>query len=309
MPIKAKKYQYLLVGAVYIGDRAGGPIKEMGEVPALSLEIETEDFPMRDTSQSGGGNLEKYERVSSISGTLTCHKLSPENLGIALRGGITDVATGLVTGELFDGYAGGLAPFANLYDPDVAPVISRAVTAQWAATTAYAKGAAIIKSTHIYIATTGGTSAGSEPTFPTNGGTVTDGTVVWQDTGTAALVADTDYTLNGVGAMIAEDSAKFLAGYPMPLTIGYTKNPSYVIEMLVNSGAEYRLVFGGTNEGDDDSPMPAELYRIKFSPTSGLPLKGDDWASLELAFEVLSDPTKIGAGLSWFGRFKMPALN
>lgn len=59
----------------------------------------------------------------------------------------------------------------------------------WAATTVYAQGSKVLRSTGLgtentaglyYVATTGGTSGGSEPTFPTVvGNTVSDGTVTW----------------------------------------------------------------------------------------------------------------------------------
>ena len=59
----------------------------------------------------------------------------------------------------------------------------------WAATTAYAQADKVLRSTGVgtentaglyYVATTGGTSGGSEPTFPTVvGNTVVDGTVTW----------------------------------------------------------------------------------------------------------------------------------
>ena len=59
----------------------------------------------------------------------------------------------------------------------------------WAATTEYAQGSKVLRSTGLgtentaglyYVATTGGTSSGSEPTFPTVvGNTVADGTVTW----------------------------------------------------------------------------------------------------------------------------------
>lgn len=56
--------------------------------------------------------------------------------------------------------------------------------AEWAATTAYSLGDRIeptTPNTYVYECTTAGTSAGSEPTFPTAaiGDTVVDGTVVW----------------------------------------------------------------------------------------------------------------------------------
>jgi hypothetical protein len=59
--------------------------------------------------------------------------------------------------------------------------------ASWLANTAYALNDLVVPTTangHYYKATTGGTSdMTTEPTFPTNGTTVTDGTVVWTDQG------------------------------------------------------------------------------------------------------------------------------
>jgi hypothetical protein len=55
-----------------------------------------------------------------------------------------------------------------------------AVPKTWAATTAYALGDYIIRTSKVLEATTAGTSGASAPTAPGSvGGTVTDGTVVW----------------------------------------------------------------------------------------------------------------------------------
>jgi hypothetical protein len=64
--------------------------------------------------------------------------------------------------------------------------------ATWTANTTYMGGAYVKPSsgTHYYKATTSGMSGSSAPTFPTDGTTVTDGTVIWQDAG-----PDTDWIL------------------------------------------------------------------------------------------------------------------
>lgn len=55
----------------------------------------------------------------------------------------------------------------------------------WKATTAYDAGIVVptTRNGHAYTAETAGTSGASQPTWPTTGGTVTDGSVVWRDLG------------------------------------------------------------------------------------------------------------------------------
>ncbi len=71
---------------------------------------------------------------------------------------------------------------------------------KWAASTAYTTSDYVIPTTangRLYKCTTAGTSAGSEPTWPTTvGGTVSDGTAVWTEQ-TAALNAGTAPEVSG----------------------------------------------------------------------------------------------------------------
>jgi hypothetical protein len=62
----------------------------------------------------------------------------------------------------------------------------------WQASYAYSLGdiaRPTTANTHLYQCTTAGTSGSTAPTWPTAGGTVTDGTAVWTDLGTAATAA------------------------------------------------------------------------------------------------------------------------
>ena len=75
------------------------------------------------------------------------------------------------------------------FDPVTMDALSDITEAAWDATTVYAEGDIVIPATpngHKYQIDTGGggTSAASEPTFPTtSGGTVTDGTCTWTEIG------------------------------------------------------------------------------------------------------------------------------
>ena len=68
---------------------------------------------------------------------------------------------------------------------------------QWAATTAYLVGQIVRVPTsngHLYRCIVAGTSAGSQPTFPTvSGQVVTDGTVTWAECGVSAIVFNTTF--------------------------------------------------------------------------------------------------------------------
>lgn len=114
------------------------------------------------------------------------------------------------------------------------------------------------------------------------------------------LVLDTDYTESplGIQLLTVAEGGQVVDGDD--ITIGYTKNKSVVLEALVNSGLEYMLFFEGLNEVDNSNPLPISIHRVKFSPTAGLALIGDDFAGLELKFDVLSDSTVTGTGLSKF---------
>jgi hypothetical protein len=69
----------------------------------------------------------------------------------------------------------------------------------WQASHAYAIGSVARPASangHLYQASTAGTTGASAPTWPTGGGTVTDGTAVWTDLGTSATAIQTTVASN-----------------------------------------------------------------------------------------------------------------
>jgi hypothetical protein len=73
-----------------------------------------------------------------------------------------------------------------------------------------------------------------------------------------------------------------------------------VIEAMTGSGDEYELIFDGLNEAETDKAVIIRVYRVKWSPTSGLGFIGDDFGELPLEGSVLVDSTKVGAGISQY---------
>ncbi len=95
--------------------------------------------------------------------------------------------------------AGGLPRFAT--DGTI-------VRGNWAAATAYTVGQYVRPTTyagHFYKCTVAGTTGAAQPTWPTTGGTVTDGTVTWQD---AALTITYPYTSSPVTLTVVGTQSK-----------------------------------------------------------------------------------------------------
>ena len=93
---------------------------------------------------------------------------------------------------------------ARLYDTTVYGAKSITGETTWVGSTAYALDDLVVPdaspNAHCYKCTTAGTSDVSEPTWPTDGSTVADGTSVWEDQGLIAelVVNLTPYEIDGV---------------------------------------------------------------------------------------------------------------
>lgn len=120
------------------------------------------------------------------------------------------------------------------------------------------------------------------------------------------LVENTDYEITRAGVVFLEGSENITdAAEGHEVEVDYPKADSVVMEALVNSGKEYRLVFDGLNEAQSGKAVTISAHRITFSPTQGTSFIGDEFAELPLEFTVLSDNTIAGASISKFFKVAM----
>ncbi|MDQ3160593.1 MAG: hypothetical protein M3Q51_06165 [Pseudomonadota bacterium] len=120
--------------------------------------------------------------------------------------------------------------------------------------------------------------------------------------GVTVLVANTDYEIID-GDVVPKAGGALIDGDTVLVT--YTRVASATIQALVNGGFEYDLEFRGMNEAHGCRTVNVNAFRVKFSPTSGLDLIGDDFGSMELTGKVLRDPTKTGSGVSKYMKVVM----
>lgn len=64
-------------------------------------------------------------------------------------------------------------------------------------------------------------------------------------------------------------------------------------------------MFDGLNEAQSGKPVSVTLYRVKFSPTAGLDLIGDDFNKMDIKGAVLQDTSITGTGLSQYIKIAM----
>lgn len=279
----------------------------LGNVISLSETIETDRQAREDFQETGGGELDVSETVTSVTAELVVNDIKPETLAIAMRGSHELLAAQAITDESQSAWSGERVTFGYIPDPDVAPVVKIDASAAWAATTLYAAGDLLLDTARAYLCITAGTSGAVEPTWPTTAGnTVADGTAVWRDLGPVTLTKDTHYALTPQGVrFIAGGDLLFVGDSELPLLVSYTRNPQYIIQALVNSGTEYEVIFDGLNEVDSGNPFVGRYFRGKFSPTSGFSRIGNEFAEMTLNMTVLKDENRVGTGLSQYMEFQM----
>lgn len=288
-----------LTGQVYLR-RYGttDPLRAIGNCSKLDESVEEETKSLKDYTKPGGGEWATLRRVSSMNLAATLHDLDAKALALVRYGADSAVALGSVAEEKHTARQGGLVLLAH---PRPASVVITSGAGAWAASTVTAKGTFVLKTSTLYEATTGGTTAGTEPEWPTEAGTVTDGTVVWTYRGAFAAVKDTDYEVRPEGIMILEK------GIPdgCPIRVAYSYAAYDLIEILTGAPQDYEVVFGGLNEANSESPVRLTYYKCQVSAAKTISWIGDDFAALEVEMRVQADPKITATGKSRYCKVQM----
>ncbi|THF61391.1 hypothetical protein E6C76_20115 [Pseudothauera nasutitermitis] len=295
MPIVSRTRGFQGRARVSLTPLSGGRKFQLGNTTAITENVEVERTARQNFQESGGGELDVNETVTSITASLTVDDIKPETIAIGLRAEIQRLATAPITGEKHAAWAGERVSFKYIPDPDVAVTV--AINGdEWAAEADVDVGQVVIASTQAYVATAAGTTDDTAPVWPTEGGTVTDGTVTWKHVGPASL-PDTAFARTKQGVQFAADSALFVdAHVSLPIVVGYTINPQFFLQAFVNSGQEFLVEIDGENANDNGAPNIVRYFRAKPSPTSGFNRVSAEFATMELTLSLLEDPTRIGAG-------------
>lgn len=121
--------------------------------------------------------------------------------------------------------------------------------------------------------------------------------------GATVIASAGNWQAISAGIWIAPDAAALADGDD--ITVTYSALADDLVQALVRSNDEYRLIFSGLNEARSGKPVVITVHRIKFSPAKALDMIGDDFGSLEFDAEALSDSTIVGTGLSKFMHVRM----
>ena len=169
----------------------------------------------------------------------------------------------------------------------------------WAATQAALEGEFVVPSTandHFYKCTVAGTTGGTEPaTWPTDGSTVTDDTVTWQDMGLIVTVLNTHYTLGvdglRLGLVTTVEDSGIIQGERLSFDYGYSGKAGYQIKGAVQPSIKVEFFLDGVNF-NTGRPALVTAFEAMVTPSSPFDFLNGDWNTIELVGTLITPEGK-----------------
>ena len=119
----------------------------------------------------------------------------------------------------------------------------------------------------------------------------------------APIAAAGNYEVRPEGIFVMDNAADIDDGDA--ITVSYAHSGYDVVQALVTAAPTVEIRFAGINEAMDGSSSVVDIFRCQLGATKALGFIDDNFAKLQIEGEVLSDPTKTGAGLSRFFKVQM----
>jgi hypothetical protein len=119
--------------------------------------------------------------------------------------------------------------------------------------------------------------------------------VVTNVAGTTTYVSGTDYEVRPGGLLIIETGTIVEAS---TIHVDYTYPKHNIIEALTESGAFYKALFEGNNQGNEGKEIVVDFWKCQFGLAAEIGLITNEFGDLVILADVLEDSSKFGTGIS-----------
>lgn len=294
-----------LVAGVYEGFRP------LGNCTEFNINVTSEQFT-HTSSESGLEEIDlQFARAIARTGSITVDNMSNENLELFLAAEastITQTATGVTDEEIGPVTANRTYQLGTSLAKGGVRDVS-AVSAEFVEgvdaddrvnSTAYAVGdfyVPAVANDHFYVCTVAGTSAGSPPTFTTNGTTFADGTATFRDVGLIAVtntseadfIVDEDFGLISItpDGEIADALDRLPASSTLSLYVDYTRAAITRDQIATASSVSLEGQLKFLADNPQGTQQDVFLPDVTLSPNGDLPfITGDEVASCQFSLGI-----------------------
>lgn len=245
-----------------------------GNTTELTLQSEGEDVEVLSTDYDNyGAALDSMNDPKPTTGSWGINRFTAQTLAMACSANADAFSGVAVTGATHNFTATeGVGELISDRPVDTV-VVNRAAgvdASAWAGTTAISLNAyrkPTVSNGHFYKCTDDGTTGSTEPIWPTNGGTVTDGTVVWTDQGLIVAAVNTDYTVNtDLGVVTPLASGNIATGEELDVTFNKTIKSGYEILGSTALNKRIKLMLDGRNLFDN-TKVRLIIEKLKLKPS------------------------------------------